>query len=134
MQCEFLHTELEQVFYDIIWISSVAFEFEKKQTISKTIDQSKQIKLGVLNIIKNYSTSFCAMWCVMEHWKAYGLLVINSSLNNILGIMWRSLLFVEEKMVFKTLKWLICSAELSIFFKCTSTSLFTGQITGGTFY
>jgi hypothetical protein len=52
MQCEFLHTELEQVFYDIIWISSVAFEFEKKQTISKTIDQSKQIKLGVLNIIK----------------------------------------------------------------------------------
>ena len=52
MQCEFLHNELEQVFYDIIWISSVAFEFEKNQTISKTIDQSKQIELGVLNRIK----------------------------------------------------------------------------------
>jgi len=60
----------------------------------------------------------------------YGLLVINSSFNNILGIMWRSVLFMEEKMAFKALKWLICSAGLSIFFKCTSTSLFTG----GTFY
>jgi hypothetical protein len=31
-QYEFVHTELVQVFYNIKWISSGAFEFEKKTT------------------------------------------------------------------------------------------------------
>ena len=60
----------------------------------------------------------------------YGLLVINSRFNNILGIMWSSVLFMEEKMAIKALKWLLCSAGLSIFFMSTSISLFTG----GTFF
>ena len=48
----FVHTELVQVFYDIKWISSGAFEFEKTPTnIPKNHSRHTQ-KIGMLNVIK----------------------------------------------------------------------------------
>jgi hypothetical protein len=63
MLYEFVHTELVQVFYDIKWISSGTFEFEKKQQSLK-IDPGTQQKLGMLNVIKQLQHFIlCNMMC-----------------------------------------------------------------------
>ena len=69
MLYEFVHTELVQVFYDIKWISSGTFEFEKKQQSLK-IDPGTQQKLGMLNVIKQLQHFIlCNMMCY-EAWEA----------------------------------------------------------------
>ena len=51
------------MFYDIKWISSGTFEFEKKQQSLK-IDPGTQQKLGMLNVIKQLQHFIlCNMMC-----------------------------------------------------------------------
>jgi hypothetical protein len=62
---QFVHTELVQVLYDIKWISSGAFEFEKKQqTIPKNRSRYAQKKL-MLIVIRQLPHFLLCKYCIV---------------------------------------------------------------------
>ena len=62
---QFVHTELVQVLYDIKWISSGAFEFEKKNTKqSPKIDPGTQKKL-MLIVIRQLHHFILCKYCII---------------------------------------------------------------------
>ena len=68
---EFVHTELVQVFYDIKWISSGAFDFEKKPNNPLKSNQEHQKNLVMLNVIKQLQHFIlCNMMCSITHYIA----------------------------------------------------------------
>jgi hypothetical protein len=58
------NTELAQVFYDIKWISSAAFEFEKKNTKKQSL---KNDPWSILLFSAPYNTSYSCNWVIFYH-------------------------------------------------------------------
>ena len=64
---EFVHTELVQVFYDIKWISSGAFEFEKKHK-QQTVPKNRSRHTKKAWFVKCNKTITALHF--VKHWKA----------------------------------------------------------------